>query len=136
MSKTIAVFAAAFCFPTIAFAAETYCQSPGLLLYDGADQTIEWTVTSVQGRKIQRIGQVRPMRGCIRDFRPRGMILRREVLIPAKLGKFRALNKYRVYYESEKLGLDEIAYKTTWEFAGHINSAIVRLKVHVVAGAI
>lgn len=136
MSKMVAVLTAAFCFPTIGFAAETYCQAPGLRLYDGADLTTEWTVTNVQGRKIQRIGQQRPTRGCIRDFYLGGMLLSSEIITPAKLGTFRVLNKYRIYYESEKLGFDEVAYKTTWEAAGRIKSAIVRVKIHVVSGAI
>jgi len=135
-TKTIAVFTCVFLFPSLARAVETYCKAPGLILYDGADQTIEWVVTSVQGRKAQKIGQEKPTRGCSRDFRPSGMILRREVITPAKLGKFRAVNKYRVYYESEKLGLDEIAYKTTWEFGGRVSSSIVRIKVRVIGGAI
>jgi len=135
-TKAIAVFASAFLFPSLAFAVETYCKSPGLTLYDGADQTIEWVVTSVSGRKAQRIGQEKPTRGCSRDFRPGGMILKREVITPAKLGKFRAVNKYRVYYESDKLGVDEIAYKTTWEYGGRVSSSIVRIKVRVVGGPI
>ena len=135
-TKAIAIFISAFFFPSLAFAVETYCQSPGLVLYDGSDQTIEWVVTSVQGRKAQKVGQEKPTRGCSRNFRPNGMILSREVITPAKLGKFRAVNKYRVYYESEKIGMDEIAYKTTWEYGGRVSSSIVRIKIRVVGGAI
>ena len=136
MLKTTTALAAVLFFPSIGLAAETYCQSPSLVLYDGSDQTIEWVVTRVQARKVQKIGQEKPTRGCSRDFRPNGLILTREILTPAKLGKFRAVNKYSVYYESEKLGLDEIAYKTTWENGGRIGSSVIRLKVRVVDGPI
>jgi hypothetical protein len=46
------------------------------------------------------------------------------------------LNSYSVYYESEKAGVDEVAYRTTWEFGGKVSSAIVRLKVRVIDSAI
>ncbi len=106
-------------------------------MYDGLDTTIEWVITSVNARKTQKTGQEKPTRGCRRDFRPRsGIILSREVITPAKLGKFRLVNLYRIYYESEKLGTDEVAYKTTWEQGGRINSAIVRIKIRVIGTAI
>jgi hypothetical protein len=136
MKKTIFALAAAICFPSASYAAETYCQAPGLVLYDGLDTTIEWVVTSVNARKTQKIGQVKPTRGCSRDFRPNGMILSRVVITPAKLGKFRSVNLYRLYYESEKLGTDEVAYKTTWESGGRISSAVVRIKIRVIGTAI
>jgi hypothetical protein len=137
MKKTIFALAAAICFPSASYAAETYCSSPAIVMYDGLDTTIEWVITSVNARKTQKIGQVKPTRGCSRDFRPgRGMILSREVITAAKLGKFRLVNQYRIYYESEKLGTDEVAYKTTWESGGRISSAVVRIKVRVIGTAI
>lgn len=132
IKKLAAALMAISLFPNLVIAAETYCQAPGLVLYDGSDQRIEWIVTSVHARKVQKVGAEKPTRGCSRDFRANGLILRREVITPAKLGKFRAVNKYRVYYESEKIGIDEIAYKTTWETGGKINSAIVRIRVRVI----
>jgi hypothetical protein len=136
MLKKLSFLAVALCLPTASLATETYCQSPGLILYDGVDETIEWVVTSVQARKVQQVGQTKPTRGCSRDFRPNGLILSRVILVPAKLGKFSATSRNRVYYESEKTGVDEIAYKTTWEQNGRVSSAIVRLKVKVIAGPI
>lgn len=118
--------------PTAAYASEVYCQAPGIIIYDGSDQTIDWIITTNKARKIQKIGQERPTRGCSRDFRTVGTIISREVIKKASLGQFRAVNKYRVYYEADKAGTDEVAYKTTWEQHGKVVSAIVRIKITVV----
>lgn len=118
--------------PTVTYADEVYCEAPGITLYDGSDQTIDWTVTTNKARKVQKIGQEKPTRGCSRDFRTIGTIISREVIKKASLGQFRAVNKYRVYYEADKPGTDEVAYKTTWEQSGKIVSAIVRIKIRVV----
>ena len=117
---------------TVSYADEVYCEAPGITLYDGSDQTIDWTVTTNKARKVQKIGQEKPTRGCSRDFRTIGTIISREVIKKASLGQFRAVNKYRVYYEADKPGTDEVAYKTTWEQSGKIVSAIVRIKIRVV----
>ena len=133
MLKSLAVIAFVFLVvPTVAYADEVYCEAPGITLYDGSDQTIDWIVTTNKARKVQKIGQERPTRGCSRDFRTIGTILSREVIKKASLGQFRAVNKYRVYYEADKPGTDEVAYKTTWEQSGKIVSAIVRIKIRVV----
>jgi hypothetical protein len=134
--KKLCFFFFGICFSNACLAVETYCQSPNIVLYDGADHSIEWIVTTMKARKIQKIGQQKPTRGCSRDFNPNGMVLKREVLVPAKLGTFRTINSYSVYYESEKAGVDEVAYRTTWEFGGKVSSAIVRIKVRVIDSAI
>ena len=133
MQKFLKLFFIGACFyPATAHAEDRYCDAPGVVLYDGADLTIDWTVTTNKARTIQRVGQTKPSLGCSRDFRTNGTILSREIIKPATLGWFRAVNKYRVIYGSDKVGHDEIAYKTTWEFGGRTSSAIVRIKVRVI----
>jgi len=137
MHKVLGVVALlCFAVSTVCHADEVYCEAPGITLYDGSDQTIDWTVTTNKARKVQKIGQEKPTRGCSRDFRTIGTIISREVIKKASLGQFRAVNKYRVYYEADKPGTDEVAYKTTWEQSGKIVSAIVRIKIRVIDRAI
>ncbi len=122
--------------PSLALSDETYCQTPAISLYDGADHTIDWLVTTNGARKIQKVGQTKPTKGCSRDFRTTGMILSRQIIQQSTLGTFRVVNKYRVYYESSRPGTDEIAYKTTWAQGTKTASAIVRIKVRVIDKAI
>ena len=114
------------------YAADKYCEGGSVTFYDGMDNTISWTVTSARARTVQNIGQEKPTRGCRRDFRTIGTVISRVLVQKPTLGRAREVNRYRVYYESDKAGNDEIAYKTTWESRGKISSAVLRIKIKVV----
>jgi hypothetical protein len=112
-------------------ARENYCYGPSLTIDHGGNYEIDFQVTTSKARKIQNVGQSKPTRGCYRDFRPGGVILSREIVKKPTLGRARAVNLYRLYYESDKPGKDELIYKTTWEKNGKIGSAIIKMKITV-----
>ena len=117
--------------PSAGIAKEVYCWGPNLAIYHGGTYEIDFQVTTSKARKIQNVGQDKPTTGCYRDFRPNGVILSREIVKKPTLGKARSINLYRIYYEADKAGKDELIYKTTWELNGKVGSATIKMKIEV-----
>jgi hypothetical protein len=120
-----------FLIPSTSIARDVYCSGPSLTIYQGGNYEIDFQVTTSKARKIQNIGQAAPTKGCYRDFRPPGVIISREIIKKPTLGRAKTLNLYRLYYEADKAGKDELIYKATWEHGGRVGSATIKMKISV-----
>ncbi len=136
ISKTIlAISAFTFLLIGPSQALETYCRAGGSIkLYDGANESATWSVTTTGARRVQVLGRQKPTRGCLFGFQATGKIIKNEFIQRPTLGRSRFPNKFSLYYETDRVGNDQVSYKITWEdwTSNKIASAIIRLNIQAI----
>lgn len=115
--------------------ADTYCEvSQHLVVHDGSDDTVTWMVTTVGARRIQIVGHTEPSRGCTVSFGSIGGLVRAELIKKPVLGRAHFVNVYRLYYETDRAGTDEVDYRVVYRnmSTNTLASSIIRLNIQAI----
>ena len=117
-----------------AWARDVYCRHDGTRIHDGGEFQENWYVVNSTVRRVQRPDQTKPTAGCYASWRSVGALYRPAEIIEAqRLGSARAVNNYRIFYQSARNGQDRLTVRMHWTNAstGKPQSAIVRYNITV-----
>jgi hypothetical protein len=125
-------------FSCVAASAETYCRSGYLqTIYNGANLTVDWTVTAASGRRVQNLMQTHATTGCSWSMQTLGGMNRPiQVTQQPRLGTIKLPRRYQVFYRADQPGTDAFAIRVYWIRDGKQSEANVNFNVKVVSGAI
>ena len=115
-------------------AMDFYCRHSGTRVFDGSEVEESWEVVNSSVRRVQLPIQTKPTTGCSINWRSLGALYRPPEIVEApRLGSARAINNYRIFYQSVRNGQDRLTVRVHWinGSTGKRQSAIVRYNITV-----
>jgi len=115
-------------------ATDFYCRHSGTRVFDGSEVEESWEVVNSSVRRVQLPIQTKPTTGCSINWNSVGALYRPpEITEAPRLGSARAVNNYRIFYQSARNGQDRLTVRVHWinGATGKRQSAIVHYNITV-----